>query len=160
MKSRFTLIWDEALLALAFRVTVEDVREYMTDGRRVSFIIERRLAWENKGWALAPSEGAGYDLRDPEGGLWEVRSIGRGGVYFTPSNQVGSGRSYEEEGFLAKLGLVKGFILADITEFPVVECYRLESSLVRRWHREGKLGPSARISRAAFQALQKDIPRG
>jgi transposase len=37
------------------------------DGRRVSFIIERRLTWENPGWNLAPSEGAVYDLLDPEG---------------------------------------------------------------------------------------------
>lgn len=53
-------------------------------GRRVSFIIERRLKWENEGWKLAPSEGAGYDMIDPQGRLWEVRSITRGGVYFNP----------------------------------------------------------------------------
>ncbi len=82
MQRRFKMTWDENELARAFKVTVEDIREYLTDGRRVSFIIERRLKWENHGWTLAPSEGAGYDLRDPEGGLWEVRSITMGGVYF------------------------------------------------------------------------------
>ena len=75
-----------------FQVTVDDIKEYFTDGRRVSFIIERRLKWDHPGWTLALSEGAGYDLRDPDGGLWEVRSITRGGVYFNPSAQVGSGR--------------------------------------------------------------------
>ena len=59
MQSRFTMTWDEQELARAFKVTVADVREYLTDGRRVSFIIERRLKWENPGWSLAPSEGAG-----------------------------------------------------------------------------------------------------
>ena len=58
-------------------MTVHDIREYFTDGRRVSFIIERLLMWENPGWTLAPSEGAGYDLRAPDGGLWEVRSMQR-----------------------------------------------------------------------------------
>ena len=43
MQSRFTMTWDEQELARAFKVTVADVREYLTDGRRVSFIIERRL---------------------------------------------------------------------------------------------------------------------
>jgi hypothetical protein len=101
--SRFAMTWDAEELARALKVTVEDIREYFTDGRRVSFIIERRLHWENPGWTLAPSEGAGYDLRDPDGGLWEVRSITRGGVYFTPSAQVGSGRSFDEAGFLARI---------------------------------------------------------
>jgi hypothetical protein len=113
--------WDENEIAKAFKVTTEDVREYLTDGRRVSFIIERRLKWEHIGWSLAPSEGAGYDLRDPDGGLWEVRSISKDGVYFTPSNQVGSGRRFNEDGFQAKLKGLKGFILSDITSFPRVE---------------------------------------
>ena len=53
MERRFQLRWDEEELASAFRVTPQDVREYLTDGRRVSFIIERRLMWENPGWKLA-----------------------------------------------------------------------------------------------------------
>ena len=78
MDARFTMTWDAEELARTLKVTVHDVREYFTDGRRVSFIIERRLKWENPGWTLAQSEGAGYDLRAPDGGLWEVRSITRG----------------------------------------------------------------------------------
>jgi len=88
VENRFQLRWDEEELARAFKVTTKDVREYLTDGRRVSFIIERRLMWENEGWKLAPSEGAGYDLLDPDGGMWEVRSITRQGVYFNPSNKL------------------------------------------------------------------------
>ena len=64
MKRRFQLHWDEDELANAFRIKAADVREYFTDGRRVSFIIERRLKWDNPGWSLARSEGAGHDLLD------------------------------------------------------------------------------------------------
>jgi hypothetical protein len=85
MDSRFEMMWDAEDLARALKVTVADVKEYFTDGRRVSFLIERRLKWENPGWTLAPSEGTGYDLLDPNGGLWEVRSVTRGGVYFIPT---------------------------------------------------------------------------
>jgi len=91
VETRFKLKWDEEELAGAFRVRTTDIREYLTDGRRVSFITERRLAWDTPGWKLAPSEGAGYDLVDPHGGMWEVRSITRRGVYFNPSNQAGRG---------------------------------------------------------------------
>lgn len=150
MKRIFQMHWDEDDLARAFKVTPADIREYLTDGRRVSFIVERRLKWENPGWTLAPSEGAGYDMLDPDGDKWEVRSVTRGGVYFKPSAQVGSGRSYNEAGFLAKLEAVKGFILSDITTFPTITCYVVPVANVLRWHRAGSLGTQAQISRAKF----------
>lgn len=158
MEKRFQLRWDEEELARAFKVTTMDVREYLTDGRRVSFIIERRLKWENPGWKLAPSEGAGYDLLDPEGNMWEVRSITRQGVYFNPSNQVGSGRVFNEDGFAFKLSGIKGFILSDIVEFPIVDVFVVPVENVVRWHRERRLGANAKVSRAKFLVeLQRDI---
>lgn len=158
MERRFQLRWDEEELARAFKVTTKDVREYLTDGRRVSFIIERRLMWENQGWKLAPSEGAGYDLLDPDGGMWEVRSITRQGVYFNPSNQVGSGRLFNEEGFQAKLSGIKGFILSDIVGFPIVDVFVVPVENVLRWHRDRALGANAKVSRAKFMdVLSRDI---
>jgi hypothetical protein len=158
MERRFQLHWDEEELARAFKVTTQDVREYLTDGRRVSFIIERRLMWENLGWKLAPSEGAGYDLLDPQGAMWEVRSITRQGVYFNPSNQVGSGRVFNESGFQAKLALIKGFILSDIVGFPVVDVFVVPVENVLRWYQEGKLGSNAKVSREKFlKILSLDI---
>ncbi|MTH65202.1 hypothetical protein [Paracoccus shanxieyensis] len=150
MEKRFQMTWDEMELARAFKVSPEDVREYLTDGRRVSFIIERRLKWENPGWQLAPSEGAGYDLLDPDGGMWEVRSITRQGVYFNPSNQVGSGRRFNEDGFQLKMSGIKGFILSDIVGFPVVDVFVVPVENVLRWHSQRLLGANAKVSRAKF----------
>lgn len=152
MKDRFTMTWDAEELARALKVTVSDVKEYLTDGRRVSFIIERRLKWEHPGWTLASSEGAGYDLLDPTGALWEVRSITRGGVYFTPSAQVGSGRKFAEAGFLNKLDAVAGFILADIVEFPIVTLFKVPVANVRQWYVNGELNAGAKVSRSVFYA--------
>ncbi len=122
----------------------------LTGGRRASFIIERRLMWAHPGWELAPSEGAGYDLRAPDGGLWEVRSITRGGVYFNPSAQVGKGRAFEETGFLAKLAAVRGLILSDITLFPEVPVYVVPVENVMRWYKAGRIGRNAKVSRGVF----------
>lgn len=158
MKNRSQMQWDENELAVAFKVTTEDIREYLTDGRRVSFIIERRLKWENPGWELAPSEGAGYDFLDPNGNKWEVRSITRQGVYFNPSNQVGSGRVFNEDGFIAKLAGIKGSILSDIVAFPVVDVFVVPVENVIRWHRASRLGANAKVSRAKFlNELQRDL---
>jgi hypothetical protein len=150
MENHFQLRWDIQKLAEAFSVKEDDIREYLTDGRRVSFIIERRLIWENFKWELAKSEGAGYDLIDPSGDKWEVRSITSRGVYFNPSNQVGSGRQFNEAGFLNKLYGLKGFILSDITTFPIVEVYKVPVENVRRWYHEGSLGVNAKVSRDRF----------
>lgn len=156
MKTRFQFLWDEQELARAFRVAPHDVREYLTDGRRVSFIIERRLAWENPGWKLAPTEGADYDLLDPDGGKWEVRSITRQGVYFNPSYQVGSGRAFNEAGFQEKLNAIEGFILSDIVGFPVVDVFVVPVANVRRWHKGGLLGANAKVSRKRALELMLD----
>ena len=160
MKPRFQMKWDLAELARAFRVREEDILEYLTDGRRVSFIIERRLKWEHQGWDLAPSEGAGYDLRDPNGGLWEVRSVTRSGVYFNPSSQVGSGRKFNEVGFIKKLESIRGFILSDIVQFPTVDVFVVPVEYVVRWYRAGQLGANAHVRRAVFlERLAPQLPR-
>ena len=150
MKNRFQMEWDLAELARAFRVREQDIKEYLTDGRRVSFIIERRLKWEHEGWELAPSEGAGYDLRDPDGGLWEVRSLTGSGVYFTPSAQVGSGRRFDEAGLLKKLEGLKGFILSDVVRFPTVDVFVVPVMYVIEWYQAGLLGVNAQVSRRKF----------
>lgn len=150
MQNQFEIEFDCDQLAAAFGVTPADVYEFMTDGRRASFIIERRLKWAHEGWELAPTEGAGYDLRAPDGGLWEVRSITRGGVYFNPSAQVGSGRSFAEDGFLAKCDQIAGYILSDITKFPTVPVFVVPVSNVTRWYAARMLGSTAKVSRAYF----------
>lgn len=141
-----TLNWNVSELAGALKITEEDVKEYFTDGRRVSFIIERRIAHKLKA-TLAPSEKSGYDLIDRQGRKWEVRSITKQGVYFNPSNQVGKGRTFERRAFLRKLSEIEGYILADIVDFPKVTLWKVSSKEVRKWWNNGTLGTSAKISR-------------
>jgi hypothetical protein len=141
-----TLSWNINGIAVSLNITVEEVREYFTDGRRVSFVLERRLARDLLG-QLAPSEGAGYDILDSNGGKWEVRSIAKGGIYFCPSYMVGSGRSFEESGFLAKLDEIEGYIISDITKFPEIPYWLVSSAQVRSWWRQGVLGMNCKISR-------------
>lgn len=141
------LSWNLEEIAHALKINPADVREYFTDGRRVSFILERRIAAEVLHGSLARSEGAGYDLVDREGNKWEVRSISRGGVYFCPSYMVGSGRSFELDGFLAKLAEIKGYILTDIESFPDVPFWIVRAEEVRRWWEAHKLGTTTKVSR-------------
>jgi hypothetical protein len=148
---RFT--WDLPALAQLLKVTEADVREYFTDGRRISFLIERRLAREVLGGKLAASEGAAFDLQDADGRKWEVRSISAAGIYFSPSFMVGSGRSFVEAGFLAKVAAISGYIVSDIESFPDVPFWIIPSSVVEQWWRDGELGPKTKISRAKALVL-------
>ena len=64
--------WDLQEIAAALRISGKDVRAYFTDGRRVSFLLERRIAYEVLNDSLAPSEGAGYDVLDEHGQKWQM----------------------------------------------------------------------------------------
>ncbi len=133
-----------------------DVREYFTDGRRVSLLIERRVMREVLNGKLAPHEGTPYDVVDAQGGNWDIRSISDHGVYFSPSHMVGSGRRFEEAGFFAKLDVLRGYVLADIERFPDVPYWKIETGQVRVWWKAGELGPDTKISRKkALELLER-----
>jgi len=152
------LDWDLSRLALAMQLKESDVTLYFTDGRRVSFMLERRIAYEVLDGTLAPSEGAGWDVLDSSGKKWEVRSISRGGIYFSPSYMVGSGRSFNEPGFLSKLDEIEGYVVSDIESFPEIPFWIIPGDLVRSWWRSGELGTSTKISRAKALKLVKAMP--
>jgi hypothetical protein len=150
------LKWNVEKVAEALKISVEDVREYFTDGRRVSFLLERRICSEVLRGKLAPTEGAGYDIVDSQGGRWEVRSISKDGVYFSPSYMVGSGRRFEKDGFLKKLSEIEGFILCDIESFPEIPFWIVTTSDIISWWHSGDLGVNSKISREkALRLLSK-----
>jgi hypothetical protein len=151
--SKSILRWDLAQLTSAMKIDEQEVKQYFTDGRRVSFILERRISREIVKGTLASSEGAAWDLLDSEGGKWEVRSLTRGGIYFCPSYMVGSGRKYDEAGFLKKLGEIEGYIISDVELFPEVPVWVISKEDVEQWHRNGQLGTSTKISRAKAHQL-------
>ena len=141
------LTWDVTEIARVLKVEPKDVHEYFTDGRRVSFLLERRLARDVIKGTLAPSEGAGFDLIDPSGKKWEVRSVTRGGIYFCPSYMVGSGRAFDEPGFLRKLKEIEGYIVSDVESFPNIPFWIIHRDVVLKWWQQGLLGSASKISR-------------
>jgi hypothetical protein len=143
--------WDPTALAAALKISASDVELYFRDGRRISFILERRIRDAHLGWQLAPSEGAGYDLVDDRGAKWEVRSVSKS-IYFCPSFMVGSGRKFEERGFFTKLDAIGGYICSDITLFPRVPVFVVPSKLIRRLYQSGQLGTTTLINRERFYA--------
>ena len=145
--------WSLPELAYALKLSESEIKEYFTDGRRVSFLLERRLAKEVLKGKLAPSEGASFDVFDADGGKWEIRSVSQSGVYFCPSYMVGSGRSFDEKGFLKKLDLIKGYIVSDITEFPKVPFWTIPVKNVRDWWNNGYLGVNSKVTRKSFLKL-------
>jgi hypothetical protein len=157
MKPTRRLLWNIEELACALKVDVKSVREYFTDGRRVAFLIERRIAQE-EGFTLAPSEGASFDLIDGQGGKWEVRNITRGGIYFCPSYMVGSGRSFDRSGFLRKLASINGYIVSDIESFPDVPYWILQKRTVEECWQSSRLGTCTKITRESALELVRILP--
>jgi hypothetical protein len=157
LKPQGILSWDLGQIADSLKLTPNDTRDYFTDGRRVSFVLERRLAYEVLKGSLAPSEGAGYDLIDSYGKKWEVRSITRSGIYFCPSYMVGSGRSFEERGFLSKLDEIEGYVVSDIEEFPNIPYWKIPKTKILKWYQSNQLGAGTKVSRAKIHSLLLEL---
>lgn len=151
------LKWNIPQLSEGLKIPQGDVNTYFTDSRRVSFLFERRIAYEVLNGSLAGSEGAGYDVLDSDGRKWEVRSVSKRGIYFCPSYMVGSGRHFEEDGFLQKLDEIAGYIVSDIQCFPSVPYWQIPADTVRAWWSQGQLGKSSKISRAKALALLRSL---
>jgi hypothetical protein len=149
--------WDIDEVSKALKIPPMDVSAYFTDGRRISFILERRIAREVMQGKIATSEGSDYDIIDKDGQKWEVRSITRSGIYFCPSYMVGSGRSFNEDGFLIKLKEIAGYIVTDIDEFPNVPIKKVSKDQVLQWWKNGELGPTTKISHARMLELLSKI---
>ena len=147
------LHWDLNGIADSLHLTAQETKDYFTDGRRVSFILERRICREIIGGRLSPSEGAGFDLIDAHDRKWEVRSITSGGIYFCPSYMVGSGRRFNELGFFEKLDEIEGYVVSDVTKFPEIPVWKLSVEAVRRWYANRNLGAGTKVSRLRALAL-------
>jgi hypothetical protein len=141
----------------ALGIDEEATKQYFMDGRKVSFIIENRIVKEITGGKRADSEGAGWDIEDADGNKWEVRSVSKFGTYFCPSSMVGSGRKFEEQGFLDKLSNIKGYILTDISQFPNVPVYKVSTDTVLRWYNDNDISNTARVSAKKLHKLLENI---
>lgn len=153
MKFHGELQWDLKELEKALKIGDQHVLEYFKDGRRVSFVIERRLA-EMLGGVIADSENSGYDIKDKKNQKWEVRSLTKK-IYFCPSYMIGSGRNFTEEGFISKLKEIHGYIVADVLQFPTVPYWMLEKEQILTWYDNQELGKNTNISRQKFLELIK-----
>lgn len=144
--------FDVKLLAEGMRLTEEEVRSYFTDGRRISFVLERRIAREILQGKIAKSEGDAWDVIDSQGDYWEVRSLTKK-LYFCPSYMVGKGRKFDEDGFLEKLSQIRGYVISDVTLFPNIPVWMVEASEVLEWYQDGELGAGTHTARAKVLKL-------
>lgn len=144
------------LLVEALGIDRDEVVKYFSDGRKASFILENRIVKDYTGGSRSDSEGSGWDINDRNGNKWEVRSLTNSGIYFCPSSMVGSGRKFNEQGFLDKVAGIAGYIVTDITQFPNVPVYRVSSDQVLSWYQSGELGTTTKISyKNALDKLEK-----
>ena len=152
-KPEFHLDWDTTKLARSMHIEPIEAIVHFSDGRNISNLLE--LGVKNLlGGELAPSKHDVYDVMDPEGRKWEVRSMTRAsGLSFRPSNQTGGSRVFNEELFLAKLHMIDGFIICDLAQFPHVDIYRISCAEVLAWYRAGKLRQGAERNYDAALAL-------
>ena len=138
------LIWFELwVLAACLKLDLEQTKNLFRDGRYSGHCAEYWIVNDNPGLEHAPRN-ATCDVYD-ETGKWEIRTITKHGVRFTPSIDIGGGREINKVRLEQKLQDVQGYILCDITTFPVVRYWSIPSRVIVRWHhrdimKRGRLG--------------------
>lgn len=60
---------------------------------------------------------------------------------------VGSGRSFNQKGFLQKLDEIEGYIISDVESFPKIKFWIINKSDVIKWWKKGDLNATTKISR-------------
>lgn len=156
MKPTHILRFDMFELAQGLQLRDEDVLELFTDGRRSSWVMERRIA-RAEGWTPA-MEGAEYDLVDPLFRKWEVRSLSRRGTHFCPSSMIGTGREFTVSGFLQRLCFLDGYVIADVTKFPDVPYWIVPRHVVQVWWVGGHLGINTKVARKKMVEMLDNLP--
>ena len=74
---------------------------------------------------------------------------------FLSSYMVGSGRKFEEQGFLNKLDEIRGYALSDVQRFPDVPYWIIPKGIVKNWWEKRLLGSATKISRKkALELIQ------
>jgi len=139
-----TISWDANSLKDALGLTFDEVYEFFTDGRKVAFLLEKRL-FKRFGEKEAKS-GSPFDFITPDDAKVEVRVVTRHGVFFCPCSMKGSGRHFDAEKFKEKLLQVDFYLLADLTTFPDTQFIAVPSSCIYDAWINGKLGPTTSIS--------------
>ena len=71
---------------------------------------------------------------------------------------VGSGRTFNEEGFFKKVNGIAGYILVDIGQFPNVPFWKVPAVDVLTWYNSGQLGAGTHTSRVKVLHLIKSLP--
>lgn len=66
---------------------------------------------------------------------------------------VGSGRQFDELGFLRKLDEIAGYIVSDVEGFPNIPFWIVQKTTVLGWYNSDQLGAGTKISRARALAL-------
>jgi len=82
---------------------------------------------------------------------WMVVCLTKHGVSFAPSKMKGVGRKFNAEDWAHGLGRIKGFVVCDITEFPLVEIYHVSSEEVLKAYLNGLTSRKASMSLKCFR---------
>lgn len=80
------------------------------------------------------------------------------GMYFCPSYMVGSGRRFQPEGFVEKLGDLAGYVIADVYRFPKVPYWIIPVSVIIEWWKTEVIGKTTKISRQSALRLIESLP--
>lgn len=140
LKLTTSLNWDRHLVADALGMNNDALNSWIGDGRNMNRLVHASLVTNLKATTRAVAGGA-HILILENGREYVVRCLTKRGVSFMPAYMKGCGRSYKAPAFREWLGDFDGFMVPNITDWPVVDVYSLNSLEVLRLFDNGSIEP-------------------
>jgi hypothetical protein len=154
----YRLVLDAAQAAAGLWMDEAELEREFRDGRVVSRFTEHWVTRLYGGLTRASRQdqpGFDCELPTPLFGreCIEVKCLTQSKVRFQRSHRVGKGRSCSREELLLDLQHSDGYIVVDVTEFPVVYTLPVRSQLLCRLVLSGQLTPSGLSSQQFYERV-------
>jgi len=159
LKLATTLTWDRSLVADALRMNEDTLNSWIADGRNMNRLVQSALATDLDADTRAVPGGARILILE-NGREYVVRCLTKhSGVSFMPSYMKGHGRSYKAPAFREWLGDFDGFLVPNITDWPLVDVYQLSNREVLQLFDNGHFPPELTFNQFLYLIDHPHIPK-
>ena len=141
MKQVATLTWDRSLVAEALGLNNDTLNYWANDGRNLNSLVQFKLIAELNARTRTVTGGTRMFVLENEREFLVRCLTKHTGVSFMPSYMKGHGRSYKPNAFRDWMGDFDGFLVPNITDWPVVDVYRLSNREIIQLFGHGKFKP-------------------
>lgn len=130
MEIKCDVIYKKIVNNLSFDILPEEkFIKLIQDGRIGSRFMEQLIPCYFPNLINSENGNSPYDMKRDKI-LYDEKTLTKNGISFTPSNQKGQGREFNEKDFIKRNNELNYFIAVDVRNFPTIEIVFIESNKI------------------------------